>query len=89
MTIVGGSFTEFLEVVRKNFGASDVRILSEGEAPPPSQGVIVCELPLGQLLAVSFAVPPTDPHSAQRRLEMLVRAFESTLATSAETSNVV
>ena len=49
---------------------------------------MVCELPLGQLLAVSFLVPPTDPHSAQRRLEMLVRAFESTLATSAETANV-
>jgi Type II secretion system (T2SS), protein E, N-terminal domain len=88
MTNVVGSFSEFLEVVRKNFGASDVRILSEGETPPPSQGVIVCELPLGQLLAVSFAVPPTDPHSAQRRLEMLVRAFESTLATSAETASV-
>jgi hypothetical protein len=88
MSAVGGSFSEFLEVVRKNFGASDVRILSEGEAPPPSQGVIVCELPLGQLLAVSFTVPPSDPHSAQRRLEMLVRAFESTLAASAETTSV-
>jgi len=88
MTHVEGSFSEFLEVVRKNFGASDVRILSDGETLPPSPGVIVCELPLGQLLAVSFAVPPTDPHSAQRRLEMLVRAFESTLATSAETANV-
>ena len=88
MSSVEGSFSEFLEVVRKNFGASDVRILSEGETPPPSPGVIVCELPLGQLLAVSFAVPPTDPHSAQRRLEMLVRAFESTLATSAETASV-
>jgi hypothetical protein len=88
MTGVGGSFSEFLEVVRKNFGASDVRILSEGETPPPSQGVIVCELPLGQLLAVSFAVPPSDPHSAQRRLEMLVRAFESTLAASAESASV-
>jgi len=88
MTGVEGSFSEFLEVVRKNFGASDVRILSEGEVPPPSQGVMVCELPLGQLLAVSFLVPPTDPHSAQRRLEMLVRAFESTLSTSAETASV-
>jgi hypothetical protein len=87
MSPVGGTFTEFLEVVRKNFGASDVRILDEGEAPPPSQGVIVCELPLGQLLAVSFAVPPSDPHSAQRRLEMLVRAFESTLATSSESAS--
>jgi hypothetical protein len=88
MTGVEDSFSEFLEVVRKNFGASDVRILGEGEVPPPSQGVMVCELPLGQLLAVSFLVPPTDPHSAQRRLEMLVRAFESTLSTSAETASV-
>jgi hypothetical protein len=86
MAVVGGTFSEFLEVVRKNFGASDVRILSDGEAPPPSQGVLVCELPLGQLLAVSFTVPPADPHSAQRRLEMLVRAFESTLSASPETA---
>ncbi|HKQ67929.1 MAG TPA: hypothetical protein VJT73_01255 [Polyangiaceae bacterium] len=73
------SLAEFLEVVRKNLGATDVRILKDEEVPPASEGIIVCELPLGQMLAVSFANPPTEPESARRRLEMLVRAFSSTL----------
>gem|GEM_PF-2296002 len=76
--------SEFLEVVRHSLGALDARILDEGEVPRPSDGVLMCELPLGQLLAVSFATPPPDPNSARRRLEMLVRAFSTTLTAQAQ-----
>jgi len=74
---------EFLEVVKKSLGAKDVRILSEDEAPSSSNQSLICELPAGQLLAVSFAEAPVNPDSGRRRLEMLVRAFASTLATAA------
>ena len=70
--------SEFLEVVKKSLGAREARILSEDEPPTASDAVLVCDLGTGQLLAVSFDEPP-DPNSARRRLEMLVRAFASTL----------
>jgi hypothetical protein len=81
---VTAPLSEFLEVVRHSLGAVDARVLDEGEIPRASDGVLVCELPQGQLLAVSFAAPPPDPNSARRRLEMLVRAFSNTLSATAE-----
>jgi hypothetical protein len=77
--VAGSSVSEFLEVVRKNLGASDARIMKDGEALPASEAALACELPFGQLLVVSFEAPPVDPNTARRRLEMLVRAFSSTL----------
>src|SRR5689334_5918403 len=75
--------SEFLEVVKRSLGAKDVRLLDGDEdATSESQG-LVCELPAGQLLAVSFADATVNHDSARRRLEMLVRAFSSTLATAA------
>ena len=75
--------SEFLEVVKRSLGAKDVRILDENDAPTSGSQALVCELPAGQLLAVSFADAATNQDSARRRLEMLVRAFASTLATAA------
>jgi hypothetical protein len=75
---------EFLEVVKKSLGAMDVRIFDESERPTPGEGTLVCELPAGQLLAVSFAEAAGNSDVARRRLEMLVRAFSSTLSTAGE-----
>jgi hypothetical protein len=75
--------SEFLEVVKRSLGAKDVRILNEDDAPSSGNQALVCELPQGQLLAVSFADSSGNQDSARRRLEMLVRAFASTLATAA------
>src|SRR5690242_20121707 len=75
--------SEFLEVVKRSLGAKDVRLLTEDEAPSSGSQALVCELPAGQLLAVSFAEASANHDSARRRLEMLVRAFASTLATAA------
>jgi hypothetical protein len=72
--------SEFLEVVKRSLGAKDVRILDEDDAPTSENQQLVCELPAGQLLAVSFADASGNQDSARRRLEMLVRAFASTLA---------
>ena len=72
--------SEFLEVVKKSLGAKDVRILSEDDAPTTASHALICELPAGQLLAVTFADVAANQDSARRRLEMLVRAFASTLA---------
>jgi len=71
-----------LEFVKKTLGAEDVHIIGEDEAPSRSDQALVCELPGGQLLSVSFQDPPANPESARRRLEMLVSAFESTLASA-------
>jgi hypothetical protein len=71
--------SEFLEVVKKSLGARDARILNEDEAPPTDSQALVCELQSGQLLAVTFADASANQDSARRRLEMLVRAFASTL----------
>jgi hypothetical protein len=75
--------SEFLEVVKRSLGAKDVRILNEDDEPSSSSQALICELPAGQLLAVSFADASSNQDSARRRLEMLVRAFASTLATAA------
>jgi hypothetical protein len=75
--------SEFLEVVKRSLGAKDVRLLNGDEAPYSGSEALVCELPAGQLLAVSFAEAVANQDSARRRLEMLVRAFSSTLATAA------
>jgi MshEN domain len=75
---------EFLEVVKRSLGAKDVRIVGEDETPSRSEQVLVCELPAGQLLSVSFEDPPANADSARRRLEMLVRAFASTLGAAGE-----
>jgi hypothetical protein len=69
---------EFLELVKKKLGATDVRVLAE-EGPPLAPGGLMCELPSGQFLAVSFSAPLAEPNGARRRLEMLVQAFASML----------
>jgi hypothetical protein len=76
--------SEFLEVVKRSLGAKDVRLLNGDEDPSSGSQALVCELPAGQLLAVSFADAASNQDSARRRLEMLVRAFSSTLATAGE-----
>src|SRR5262245_47426370 len=75
--------SEFLEVVKRSLGAKDVRLLNGDEAPFSGSHALVCELPAGQLLAVSFVDVVANQDSAWRRLEMLVRVFSSTLATAA------
>jgi hypothetical protein len=75
--------SEFLEVVKRSLGAKDARILDEEDEPSATGQALICELPAGQLLAVTFAEAPANQDSARRRLEMLVRAFSSTLATAA------
>jgi hypothetical protein len=74
--------SEFLELVKKRLGAADVRVLPEEEGTRPSPGELMCELPSGQFLTVSFDVAPTDPHGTRKRLEMLVQAFASVLTQS-------
>ncbi|MET0596216.1 MAG: hypothetical protein ABW133_26200 [Polyangiaceae bacterium] len=70
--------------MKRSLAAKDVRLLSDGETPQAAEQALVCELPTGQMLAVSFDDRPTNPDSARRRLEMLVRAFASTLTTPGE-----
>lgn len=76
--------SEFLEVVKRSLAAKDVRILSDDEVPDAAEQALVCELPTGQMLAVSFDDRPANPDSARRRLEMLVRAFASTVSSAGE-----
>jgi hypothetical protein len=58
-----------MEVVKRSLAAKDVRILNDGEIPPSSEQTLACELPTGQMMAVSFEDRPANPDSARRRLE--------------------
>src|SRR5262245_40351392 len=75
---------ELFELVKRRLGATDVRVLTEDQGTRPLPGELMCELPSGQFLTVSFATPPPDPHGARQRLEMLVQAFASMLTRAAE-----
>lgn len=74
-----GQLAEFIELVKRRLGANEVRILDEHQGPPLAAGELMCELPSGDFLAVSFETPPTDPQGARKRLELLVTAFASML----------
>jgi hypothetical protein len=76
--------SEFLELIKMRLGATDVRVLAEEQGTRPLPGELMCELPSGQFLTVSFATPPPDPHSARKRLEMYVQAFASMLSGGGE-----
>jgi hypothetical protein len=78
---------DFLELVKKRLGAADVTVFTEDEGSRPAPGQLMCELPSGHFLAVTFDAPPTDPHGARQRLEMLVRAFSSMLSEEEEPSH--
>src|SRR4051812_49433955 len=76
--------SEFLEMVRRNFGADGARVTPVGQAPPATDNILLCELPAGQTLVVSFSGPIPEKESIRRRLEMLVHAFGSLLANAEE-----
>jgi hypothetical protein len=78
------NLSEFLQLVKEKLGATDVRLLSDGHEPHLAAGELMCELPSGQFLAVSFASPPADQHGARQRLELLVSAFSTMFAEQRE-----
>jgi hypothetical protein len=82
--VTDAPLTEFLEMVRRSFGAAGARVTAPGEKPPPTDDTVLCELPTGHTLVVSFSAPTIDRESIRRRLEMLVHAFGSILENSDE-----
>jgi hypothetical protein len=77
--VTDARLAEFLEMVRRNFGAAAARVAPAGETPKPGGDTVLCGLPAGQTLVVSFSAPTPDQESIRRRLEMLVHAFGSIL----------
>ena len=65
----------FLEFVRRELGADDVRAEIGGRAPGP--GCVWAPMPGGMRLVVVFDAPPADPAQVQERLAVLVESFAS------------
>jgi hypothetical protein len=75
---------EFLEMVRRSFNATGARLAPAGEVPAPGEDTVLCGLPTGQTLVVSFSAPMPDQESIRRRVEMLVHAFGAVLKNADE-----
>ncbi|NUP04474.1 MAG: hypothetical protein HOW73_00245 [Polyangiaceae bacterium] len=69
--------TRFSELVRRELGASEVLIADVSD--PETEGAIVVALSDGRRIEARFDAPVPDADSLTRRLEILVRAFESVL----------
>jgi hypothetical protein len=72
----------FSELVRRELGASDVRLAAEGEAE--AEHAVSTQLQDGRRLDAVFEGPIDDRETMTRRLEILVRAFESVLFENSE-----
>jgi hypothetical protein len=68
----------FCEMVRRNLGALSVAAVWEPDDPSPD-GTVVCPLPGGGFLAVSFDAPVSDHAATLDRIETLVSSFGSLL----------
>jgi hypothetical protein len=66
-----------LALLRREFGAAEVRLLSAEEpASEEDAREITCRLPGGRGVAVRFEEPPADRDAKLRRLELLVAPFD-------------
>lgn len=69
--------TRFSELVRRELGATQVLVARDEEAPQP--GAVVVPLADGRRVEAQFSEAVADLEAVTRRLEILVRAFESVL----------
>lgn len=67
----------FSELVRRELGANDVRLCDAAE--PEAPHAVSTSLQDGRRLEAAFSEPIADRETMTRRLEILVRAFESVL----------
>ncbi len=72
----------FSELVRRELGAADVRLAAEGDAE--AEHAVSTALQDGRRLDAIFEGPIEDGETMTRRLEILVRAFESVLFEDSE-----
>jgi hypothetical protein len=69
--------SRFSELVRRELGATSVSVAGPDDEETP--GALIAPLADGRRVEARFDKPVADPESQTRRLEILVRAFESVL----------
>jgi hypothetical protein len=77
---VESSFDRFAALVRRELGASDVRLLDPAETPPDAPNVAHHKLGDARTVLVTFESAPSDIEALRRRLAMLVGTFAESLA---------
>jgi hypothetical protein len=77
---VESPFDRFAALVRRELGASDVRLLDPAETPPDAPNVAHHKLGDARTVLVTFESEPSDIDALRRRLAMLVEGFAEALA---------
>lgn len=73
------SLEELFELVRRELGAGDARLLGEGEARPDAPEAVVHELADGRALLATFREAPFDADAMRGRLALLADTFATVL----------
>ena len=76
---MGGAVERLVDLVRRDLGSDDVRILEDGEGPE-GPNVVACAIPGGRRIAVVYDAAPFDADTRRLRLELLVDSFRDVLA---------
>ncbi len=74
-----GAFRRFVELVRRELHAEDVRLLEPHAPTSVAANAMFARLPDGRTLAVTFAAEPPDAPALERRLQILAATFAQSL----------
>ncbi len=66
-----------LNLVRRELGATEARLVPSGETPRSDARHVSCRLPDGSSVEATFEESPADREARQRRLEMLASTFDT------------
>jgi Trp operon repressor len=75
------AFERFINLVKRELRADDVRLLTIGETAPDTDNVIVSRLDDGRQIVASFGAPPAERDVLARRLTILASTFAFALET--------
>lgn len=70
-------------ILQRELGSSHVRFVRADEAPEASSSVLVCHVPSGPTVVVTFDEAPADHEAKARRMEMIVDSFADLLTAHA------
>jgi hypothetical protein len=79
-TMLDSAFDRLAALVRRELGASDVRLLDRAETPPNASNVVHHRLDDARTVVATFESEQTDVDAVRRRLAMLVDTFAESLA---------
>ena len=77
-----GSLDRFLALVKREFTATDARLLAPDDVAPAAENVVICELEDGRKLVVAFAESRPDRDVIERRIRILADTFAESLGSA-------